>query len=73
MKKLVTIIFVLLALIFIAIGIYYFVTPAGSLFHLAPGYLAGSAHKHTKHGLASFIVAIGFVILAWFGSAKKTS
>ena len=71
MKKLITALFVLASLAFLAIGVYYFVTPAGSLFHLVPGYSSGSGHKHTKHGLASLIVAVGFAVLAWFSSAKK--
>ncbi len=66
------IIFIVLAVIFLAVSIYYFVTPAGSLPHFLPGYIAGSHKTHTKHGLASLIVAAGFGILAWFYSKKTT-
>ena len=41
----------------VALAIYYWVTPAGSLPSFFPGHLAGSAHKHIKHGLAAGIVA----------------
>jgi hypothetical protein len=71
MKKLILSVFIILAIVFIALGVYYFVTPAGSLPHHLPGYLAGSTHKHFKHGLASVIVGFGFGVLAWFYSAKK--
>ena len=71
MKKLILTMFIVLTVAFIALGIYYFVTPAGSLPHHLPGYLAGSSHKHLKHGLASVIVCLGFGVLAWFYSAKK--
>jgi hypothetical protein len=71
MKKLLLTLFIILSLAFLALGVYYLVTPAGSLFHSLPGYLAGSTHKHAKHGLASLIVGLGFAVLAWFYSAKK--
>jgi len=71
MKKLLLMLFIILSLAFLALGVYYFVTPAGSLFHSLPGYLAGSNHKHAKHGLACLIVGLGFAVLAWFYSAKK--
>jgi hypothetical protein len=71
-KKLLLSVFIILAIAFLALGIYYLITPAGSLIHVLPGYAAGSSHKHAKHGLASIIVALGFGVLAWFYSAKKT-
>jgi len=72
-KKSLLILFIILAIVFLALGIYYLVTPAGSLFHSLPGYSLGSPHKHAKHGIASIIIALGFGVLAWFYSAKKTS
>ena len=72
MKKYLLILFVILAIALLALGIYYFVTPAGSLLHSLPGYSLGSPHKHAKHGIASIIIAFGFGVLAWF-YAKKTS
>lgn len=71
MKNFLLTLFIILSLAFLALGVYYFVTPAGSLFHSLPGYLAGSPHKHAKHGLASVIVGLGFAVLAWFYSGKK--
>ncbi len=72
MKKLLMILFVVAAVIFLGVAIYYFITPAGSLPHMVPGYIAGSSKVHTKHGLAALILAIGFAILAWFSSKKTT-
>ena len=72
MKKLLAILFILGTLVFVALGVYYLITPAGSLPHYIPGYLANSSHKHLKHALACFIVAVALAILAWFTSAKKT-
>lgn len=72
MKKILMVVFVILAIVFIATAIYYWVTPAGSLPHHFPGYIAGSKTKHLKHGLAALIVGIGFGILAWFSSKKTT-
>ena len=73
MKKFLLVVFIILAIAFLALGIYYLRTPAGSLYHHLPGYTAGSTHKHAKHGIASIIVALGFGILAWFYSAKKAN
>jgi hypothetical protein len=73
MKKVLLALFIILALAFLALGVYYFITPAGKLAHYLPGYLAGSVHKHAKHALACFIVALGLGVLAWFYSAKKTA
>lgn len=73
MKKPLPVICSLLAVVFLAVAIYYWATKAGSLPHWAPGYAAGSTHVHLKHGLAALIVAIAFAILAWFSSGKKTT
>lgn len=68
MRKVLLILFVVLAIGFLGLAIYYWVTPAGSLPHNFPGYEAGSTHVHLKHGLASLILAIGSGIVAWFSS-----
>lgn len=71
MKKILTIVLALIGLTFMALAIYYFATPAGSLAHWVPGYIAGSAHKHTKHGMAAFILGLGAWVLAWFSLGAK--
>ncbi len=55
----------------VAVAVVYWVRPAGSLPGFFPGHLAGSAHKHLKHGLAAFIVGILCFIGAWMVSAKE--
>ena len=73
MKKGLVSILIILALVFVALAVYYWLTPAGSLAHFLPGYQAGSDHKHLKHGFAALIVAIGCGIIAWFMTGKKSS
>ena len=72
MKYLLVILLVIIGLVFIALAVYYWVTPAGSLPSFVPGHIDGSTTKHFKHGLAALIVGIGCLILAWFSSGKKT-
>jgi NADH:ubiquinone oxidoreductase subunit 5 (subunit L)/multisubunit Na+/H+ antiporter MnhA subunit len=71
MKRPWTIIFIVVALIFFGLAAYYWTTKAGSLPHYFPGYEAGSAHIHLKHGLAALILGIGSLILAWFSSGRR--
>jgi hypothetical protein len=66
-----TIVLVVLGIAFIAVAIYYWVTPAGSLPSFFPGHLAGSMHKHIKHGVASLIVGVLCLLGAWMLSGKK--
>jgi hypothetical protein len=55
----------------IAVAVVYWTKPAGSLPAFFPGHLAGSAHKHVKHGIAAFIVGILCFIGAWMVSARE--
>ena len=71
MNKILVWLAVLLGICFVGAGIYYWLTPAGSLQSFVPGFEAGSTHVHFKHGLASLILAAGLFIYAWFKSAPK--
>jgi hypothetical protein len=62
-----------LGVVFVALATFYWLTPAGSLPTFFPGYDAGSAHVHFKHGLASLILALGLFAFAWFQSAPGKS
>ena len=62
---------IVLGVALIALGIYYWVTPAGSLPGFFPGHLAGSAHKHVKHGLAALIAGIACFLGVWMLSGKE--
>jgi hypothetical protein len=61
-----TVLLVILGVALLALAVYYFVTPAGSLPSILPGHQAGSAHHHTKHGLAVAALAILAWVGAWF-------
>lgn len=71
MKKPVVVLLLLAGFLFLGLAVYYWVTPAGKLPHGFPGYEAGSAHTHLKHGLAALLLAIGAWVLAWFSTGKK--
>ena len=62
---------IVLGVALIALGIYYWVTPAGALPGFFPGHLAGSAHKHVKHGLAALIAGIACFLGVWMLSGKE--
>ena len=66
-----TIVLVVIGVAFIALAVYYWVTPAGSLAGFVPGHLAGSAHIHVKHGFAAMVVGLLCLIGAWMLSGKK--
>jgi hypothetical protein len=68
-KKLFYIGSIILGMLFVAVTIFYWVTPAGSLPSYMPGFIAGSSVIHIKHGIASLILAIGLFIYSWFASA----
>jgi hypothetical protein len=62
MKLIVT----LLGVILIVVAIIYFVLPADSLPSFFPGYEAGVARMHYKHGLASGVVGVILVAAGWW-------
>lgn len=70
-RRALVILLAILGVAFIAIAVYYWVTPAGSLASFVPGHLAGSAHKHLKHGLAAFIAGIACLLGVWMLTGKK--
>lgn len=72
MNKLLTAGAIFLGVALIGLGIYYFMTPAGSLAPFIPGFEAGVTKVHFKHGLGSTILGLGLFAFAWFNSAKPT-
>jgi uncharacterized membrane protein HdeD (DUF308 family) len=72
-KRYLTIAAVVLGIVFIAIGIVYFVEPAKSLPSFVPGHQSGSNHHHTKHGIAAVLVGIGCFVFAWFQSGPRSA
>jgi hypothetical protein len=70
-RRALVILLAVLGVAFIAIAVYYWVTPAGSLASFVPGHLAGSAHKHLKHGLAALLAGIACLLGVWMLTGKK--
>jgi uncharacterized membrane protein HdeD (DUF308 family) len=62
---------VILGTILIVIGIVYFAEPAKSLPSFFPGHDAGSAHHHTKHGIAAILLGLACFVFAWFSTGPK--
>ena len=62
---------IVLGLAFSAIAIVYWVVPAGSLPGVFPGFEAGSARVHVKHGLAAAVVAVVFFAVAWYAGRSR--
>jgi uncharacterized membrane-anchored protein YitT (DUF2179 family) len=73
MKKTLTILAVVFGIGFVALAVYYWVTPANMLPAFVPGYDVAMATPHVKHGIASLVVGLALLIYAWFASAKKVS
>ena len=70
-RRLFMVILIVVGVALVALGVYYWVTPAGSLPSFLPGHLAGSAHKHVKHGLAALILGVVCFLGAWMLSGKE--
>jgi hypothetical protein len=62
---------ILLGIVFLAIAVVYFAEPAGSLPSFFPGHEAGSAHHHSKHGIAALVLAGACFVFAWFQSGPS--
>jgi hypothetical protein len=60
-------------LVLIALGVLYWVEPAGSLPSWFPGHEAGSDHHHVKHGLAAFLLGAALLVFAWFQTGPKAA
>jgi len=73
MKKTLNILAVIFGIVFVALAIYYWLTPANMLPAFLPGYSAAMTTAHIKHGIASLVVGLALLVYAWFASAKKVS
>jgi uncharacterized membrane protein HdeD (DUF308 family) len=71
--RLLVVLAVVAGVVLVAIGIVYFVEPAGSLPGFFPGHAAGSGHHHVKHGIAAILVGCACFAFAWFRSGPKRS
>jgi hypothetical protein len=64
---------VLVAVVCVVVAVVYLTTAAGNLPGFFPGHQAHSAHKHTKHALAFFGLAVVALIGAWFTTGPDRS
>lgn len=64
---------VILGVALLGLALFYWTTPAESLPHYLPGYEAGRATVHFKHGLAALILACFLFVFAWFKSGPKSA
>ncbi len=64
---------ILLGIIFVIVGIIYFITPAHSLPSFFPGFDASTAKTHLKHGIGAIGLALACFAFAWFNTGKKSS
>ena len=62
---------VVLGIVLIVIAVVYWAEPAGSLPSFFPGHEAGSAHHHTKHGIAALLLGLACFAFAWFNTGPK--
>ena len=55
----------------VVIAVVYFTKTADGLPSFFPGHKAGSAHHHTKHGLAFIVLAVVALVGAWMTTSPK--
>ena len=63
---------IVLGILFVGLAFVYWFTPANSLPSYLPGYESGVTTVHVKHGVASLVVGLALLCLAWFKSGKKS-
>jgi len=56
----------LLGLVLILVAVVYFVTPADSLPSFVPGYEAGVARVHIKHGVVAAVIGVVLLAAGWW-------
>ena len=62
---------VVLGLAFAALAIVYWTMPAGSLPSFVPGFEAGSALVHVKHGIAAAAAALLCFGVGWYAGRSN--
>ncbi len=67
----VTVALAVLGVLFAVAGVVYLTRTASDLPSFFPGHLAGSAHKHVKHGLGMFVLAAVTWLGAYFTTGTK--
>ena len=60
----------LLAIVCVIVAVMYFVMPAGQLPTFMPGYMEGSTHIHTTHGIAAVVAAVVLLGIGRFAGRR---
>ena len=71
MKTVVVAVAILVGLAFIGLAALYWLTPAGDLPALIPGFVPGSTKPHFNHGLGALIIGLAALVVAWFASRTR--
>jgi amino acid permease len=66
-----TVLLALIGVVCIVVSVFYFTETAANLPSFFPGHQAGSAHHHTKHGIAALVVGLLALVGAWITSGTK--
>jgi hypothetical protein len=61
----------IIGILCVILAVVYWTVPADSLPAYLPGYEAGVASTHFKHGLVAVILGLAFLVYAWFTSVPK--
>lgn len=72
-SPLVAIVAALAGAVLIVVALLYLVEPADSLPSFMPGYDGASGRHHIKHALATLLLGLGALVLAWFQSGARPS
>jgi hypothetical protein len=65
MNTIVVSIAVIIGLAFVALAALYWLTPAGQLPALVPGFDPGSTRPHFNHGLGALVIGLAALVFAW--------
>jgi amino acid permease len=67
-----TALLVIVAIVCLVIGVIYIVEPAKSLPSFFPGYTAGLARHHAKHGIAALILGLALLAVGWISTGSRS-
>ncbi len=64
----------IVGVILLGVGVMYLTQTADHLPSFFPGHSAtATPDKHSKHGIASIVVAVFLFVFAWFATGKKST
>jgi len=67
----IVVVLVLVGILALAAGIYYFVTPASKVPTWLPGHVAGATYHHVRRATAAVVVAVLCGVGAWFLAGRQ--